>query len=108
MVRRYSDFEWLRTKLADRFRGVVVPPLPEKAVISTSRCKYDVEPKAIVRLTRGVVAMLLATDRFNKEFVTYRRKELERFLKRIVQHKLFIDAEEFKAFFQPSEDVRPP
>lgn len=74
MTRRYSDFESLRSRLAHKFRGVIVPPVPEKATI----------------------------NRFQKEFVTYRRKELERFLKRVVSNKDFLETEEIKAFFDPS------
>lgn len=33
--RRYSDFEWLRTKLCSAFRGTIVPPMPEKSTLST-------------------------------------------------------------------------
>lgn len=74
VTRRYSDFESLRSRLAHKFRGIIVPPVPEKS----------------------------AVGRFEKEFVTYRRKELERFLKRVVSNKAFFEAEELKAFFDPS------
>lgn len=74
VTRRYSDFESLRSRLASKFRGIIVPPVPEKS----------------------------AVGRFEKEFVTYRRKELERFLKRVVSNKAFFEAEELKSFFDPS------
>ncbi|KAF0685842.1 Aste57867_22317 [Aphanomyces stellatus] len=28
--RRFSDFEWLHQRLTDRFRGTIIPPIPEK------------------------------------------------------------------------------
>jgi sorting nexin-1/2 len=74
VTRRYSDFESLRSRLASKFRGIIVPPVPEKATI----------------------------NRFQKEFVTYRRKELERFLKRVVSNKAFVDTEDVKSFFDPN------
>jgi len=33
-VRRFSDFEWLHQRLADEFLDVLVPPIPEKQIIS--------------------------------------------------------------------------
>ncbi|KAI0497321.1 hypothetical protein KFK09_020544 [Dendrobium nobile] len=31
VIRRYSDFVWLRDRLADKFKGIFIPPLPEKS-----------------------------------------------------------------------------
>ncbi|OQR95507.1 hypothetical protein THRCLA_07803 [Thraustotheca clavata] len=28
--RRFSDFEWLHARLTDRFRGTIIPPIPQK------------------------------------------------------------------------------
>jgi len=58
IARRYSDFSWLHEMLKNDFRNTLIPPLPEKAIF----------------------------DRFSPEFVEYRRKELERFLKRVLSH----------------------
>lgn len=33
-IRRFSDFDWLQQRLGDRFRGVIVPPVPEKSVMA--------------------------------------------------------------------------
>ncbi len=34
--RRYSDFDWLVAIISQRYRGVWLPPLPEKNVINTA------------------------------------------------------------------------
>ena len=33
VIRRYSDFVWLRDRLFDKYKGVFVPPLPEKSAV---------------------------------------------------------------------------
>ena len=33
VIRRYSDFEWLHDRLAERYKGVFIPPLPEKNAV---------------------------------------------------------------------------
>ncbi|PKU84579.1 Sorting nexin 1 [Dendrobium catenatum] len=33
VIRRYSDFVWLRDRLADKFKGIFIPPLPEKSAV---------------------------------------------------------------------------
>jgi len=58
VIRRYSDFDWLHDILKSEYKHLIIPPLPEKAIF----------------------------DRFSPEFVEYRRKELERFLKRTLAH----------------------
>jgi len=57
-VRRYSDFDWFHEVLKMEYKHLIIPPLPEKTIF----------------------------DRFAPEFVEYRRKELERFLKRVLAH----------------------
>ncbi|KAF2575589.1 hypothetical protein F2Q70_00006565 [Brassica cretica] len=34
VIRRYSDFVWLRDRLFDKYKGVFVPPLPEKSAVA--------------------------------------------------------------------------
>jgi len=72
VARRYSDFNWLREQLAENNKGYLIPPLPEKAVL----------------------------NRFNAEFVEYRRKELERFLQRVVAHHHLCQSPDLQAFFE--------
>jgi hypothetical protein len=33
VIRRYSDFEWLHDRLAEKYKGIFIPPLPEKNVV---------------------------------------------------------------------------
>lgn len=40
VIRRYSDFEWLHDRLAERYKGVFIPPLPEKNAVGKIR-NYD-------------------------------------------------------------------
>eukprot|EP01117_Protostelium_nocturnum_P011715 TRINITY_DN4266_c0_g1_i1.p1 TRINITY_DN4266_c0_g1~~TRINITY_DN4266_c0_g1_i1.p1 ORF type:complete len:441 (-),score=188.19 TRINITY_DN4266_c0_g1_i1:62-1384(-) len=71
-TRRFSDFVWLRDQLLENNPGYLIPPLPEKAIF----------------------------NRFNTEFVEYRRKELERFLKRVVAHPNLSQSIDLQAFFE--------
>lgn len=33
VIRRYNDFVWLRDRLFDRYKGIFIPPLPEKSAV---------------------------------------------------------------------------
>ena len=33
VIRRYSDFVWLRDRLAEKYKGIFIPPLPEKSAV---------------------------------------------------------------------------
>jgi hypothetical protein len=33
VIRRYSDFEWLHDRLAKKYKGIFIPPLPEKNAV---------------------------------------------------------------------------
>jgi len=75
-VRRYSDFLWLHTNLTERFLDILIPPLPEKGLI----------------------------NRFSPEFVEYRRKELERFMKRVLNHPTLKDDETLRLFLEATDN----
>lgn len=77
--RRYSDFDTLRTKLCSMYHGVLVPPLPDKQVIG--------------RLTNG---------RFNGDFLSERRRGLERFLTRVASHSRLCETKEVEVFLRAS------
>jgi len=79
-LRRYKDFVWLREKLAEKYKGYLIPPLPEKALL----------------------------NRFNTEFLENRRRELERFLQRIVDHPVLIQSTELQTFLESSESLSTP
>lgn len=40
VIRRYSDFLWLSGELQSSHPGVIIPPLPEKHVVSRLVCKF--------------------------------------------------------------------
>lgn len=33
VIRRYSDFVWLRDRLFEKFKGIFIPPIPEKSAV---------------------------------------------------------------------------
>ncbi|KAL6776760.1 VPS5A [Auxenochlorella protothecoides x Auxenochlorella symbiontica] len=77
VIRRFSDFDWLKKQLRANHRGCIVPPLPEKNVVE----KYKL------------------TD----EFIEQRRAALAVFMNRLAAHpvlrhspalQLFLDADE--------------
>jgi len=76
-VRRYSDFDWLHDSLKYEYKHLIIPPLPEKAIF----------------------------DRFSPEFVEYRRKELERFLKRTLAHPELKQSNSLRIFLTASESA---
>jgi sorting nexin-1/2 len=76
VIRRYSDFVWLRGALLNGLPGVIIPPLPEKAVM----------------------------NRFSPEFVEGRRRALERFATRCGEHAHIREAEVFKMFLSADDD----
>lgn len=36
VIRRYSDFVWLRDRLFEKYKGVFIPPLPEKSAVGNN------------------------------------------------------------------------
>ncbi|GAM18681.1 hypothetical protein SAMD00019534_018560 [Acytostelium subglobosum LB1] len=76
VVRRYSDFEWLRNSLKETRRGIAIPTLPEKAVL----------------------------NKFNKEFLEIRRRELEKFLNRIAENDALMHSNELTIFLEGSDE----
>eukprot|EP01116_Phalansterium_solitarium_P023346 TRINITY_DN8118_c0_g1_i1.p1 TRINITY_DN8118_c0_g1~~TRINITY_DN8118_c0_g1_i1.p1 ORF type:complete len:443 (+),score=212.65 TRINITY_DN8118_c0_g1_i1:88-1329(+) len=71
-MRRYKDFLALRDQLSEQHRGHLIPPLPEKQLI----------------------------NRFSAEFVEYRRRELERFLQRVLSHPVLRTSTALPVFFE--------
>ncbi|KAF7459339.1 PX domain protein [Cryptosporidium felis] len=63
--KRYSDFEWLRSTLVIQFPGVFIPPIPKKKKVG----------------------------RFEKDFIEFRRRYLEEFLRRIFNRSYLISSE---------------
>ena len=78
VFRRFRDFKWLHDRLAQRYRGVVLPPLPEKNAVQ-SKFQSD--------------------DRF----IEARRRALMVFLNRVAAHPLLLQSDELKAFLCQQE-----
>jgi len=74
-VRRYSDFDWLHDILRQEFPSTMIPPLPEKAFI----------------------------NRFSPEFLELRRKGLDRFMARVVNHPLLQKSPDVQIFISGNE-----
>lgn len=74
-VRRYSDFLWLHDRLAEEFIEVIIPPVPEKVLVNTT----------------------------SSETVDYRRRELEKFLKRVLRHESLNKSQYLRYFLTASE-----
>ncbi|KAK9196705.1 hypothetical protein WN943_004836 [Citrus x changshan-huyou] len=60
VIRRYSDFVWLRDRLFEKYKGIFIPPLPEKSAVEKFR--------------------------FSAEFIEMRRQGLDLFVNRIASH----------------------
>jgi sorting nexin-1/2 len=74
-VRRYSDFLWLHDRLAEEYIEVIIPPVPEKVLVNTT----------------------------SSETVDYRRRELEKFLKRVLRHEALNMSQYLRYFLTASE-----
>ncbi|KAI7746057.1 hypothetical protein M8C21_003733, partial [Ambrosia artemisiifolia] len=60
VIRRYTDFVWLRDRLFEKYKGVFIPPLPKKSTveigdISTYTSSSESQAKYISR-ANGVIA----------------------------------------------------
>jgi len=75
VVRRFSDFDWLHDELVRLHPGIVVPPVPDKAVVG----------------------------RFSQEFIQARRRGLEKFLVRTAVHPALILSVTFRKFLTAGE-----
>ena len=75
VVRRYSDFVWLREQLEKEFVGYLIPPLPEKRQMG----------------------------RFDPEFIKVRRRYLEKFLRRVAAHPALRKSQDFRDFMTCSQ-----
>jgi len=74
-VRRYSDFLWLHDRLGEEFIEIIIPPVPEKTIINHT----------------------------SSDLVDYRRRELEKFLKRVLRHQTLNKSQYLKYFLTANE-----
>jgi sorting nexin-1/2 len=77
VIKRYSDFDWLRRHLVQANPGVIVPPLPEKSMIKKTE----------------------------SAFVETRRRALQTFLNRVASHEMLSRDETFRRFLQDTADM---
>ncbi|CAI0430094.1 unnamed protein product [Linum tenue] len=78
VIRRYSDFVWLHDRLFEKYKGVFIPPLPEKSAVEKFR--------------------------FSAEFIEMRRQALDVFVNRIASHQELQKSEDLKTFLQAEEE----
>ncbi|XP_042941989.1 sorting nexin 1 isoform X3 [Carya illinoinensis] len=78
VIRRYSDFVWLRDRLFEKYKGIFIPPLPEKSAVEKFR--------------------------FSAEFIEMRRQALDIFVNRIASHHELQQSEDLRTFLQADEE----
>ncbi|KAK9734288.1 hypothetical protein RND81_04G129000 [Saponaria officinalis] len=79
VIRRYSDFVWLRDRLFERYKGIFIPPLPEKSAVEKFR--------------------------FSAEFIEMRRQGLDTFVNRIASHPQLHQSDDLRLFLQADEET---
>jgi len=75
VLRRFSDFVWLYEKLYVSFKGILIPPLPEKGILT----------------------------RFTGSFIDERMRGLKQFLNRIAAHHGLAQSEEVNLFLHGND-----
>nr|GMC88907.1 sorting nexin 1 [Ipomoea batatas] len=79
VIRRYSDFVWLRDRLFEKYKGIFIPPLPEKNTVEKFR--------------------------FSAEFIEMRRQALDIFINRVASHNGLRQSEDLRIFLQADEQT---
>ncbi|KAI6696461.1 hypothetical protein NL676_016580 [Syzygium grande] len=79
VIRRYSDFVWLHDRLFESYKGIFIPPLPEKSAVEKFR--------------------------FSAEFIEMRRQALDIFVNRIASHHELRQSDDLRTFLQVDEEV---
>ncbi|KAK1428792.1 hypothetical protein QVD17_17632 [Tagetes erecta] len=79
VIRRYSDFVWLRDRLFEKYKGIFIPPLPEKNTVEKFR--------------------------FSAEFIEMRRQALDTFVNRIALHHELQQSDDLRTFLQADEQT---
>ncbi|KMT06744.1 hypothetical protein BVRB_7g159050 [Beta vulgaris subsp. vulgaris] len=79
VIRRYNDFVWLRDRLFERYKGIFIPPLPEKSAVEKFR--------------------------FSAEFIEMRRQGLDIFVNRIASHPELRQSDDLRLFLQADEET---
>jgi len=76
VVRRFSDFVWLHNQLINKYKGLLIPPIPEKAIIG----------------------------RFSGDFISERKRALENFLNRIANHPDLCNSSDVDLFLHGDDE----
>ncbi|KAA8518553.1 hypothetical protein F0562_016027 [Nyssa sinensis] len=79
VIRRYSDFVWLHDRVFEKYKGIFIPPLPEKSTVEKFR--------------------------FSAEFIEMRRQALDIFVNRIASHHELQQSEDLRTFLQADEQT---
>ncbi|KAK1427144.1 hypothetical protein QVD17_15827 [Tagetes erecta] len=79
VTRRYTDFVWLYDRLFAKYKGIFIPPLPEKNSVEKFR--------------------------FSAEFIEMRRQALDTFVNRIASHHELQHSEDLRTFLQTDEQT---
>ncbi|CAL5422047.1 unnamed protein product [Camellia sinensis] len=116
VIRRYSDFIWLRDHLFEKYKGIFIPPLPEKSTVVLKLVLED----AHLGLLRHWSSLLMVSYpdfsvetsptngfsdkfRFSAEFIEMRRQALDIFVNRIASHHELQQSEDLRTFLQADE-----
>ncbi|CAN4121320.1 unnamed protein product [Withania somnifera] len=79
VIRRYTDFVWLHDRLFEKYKGIFIPPLPEKSTVEKFR--------------------------FSAEFIEMRRQALDVFVNRIASHHELRQSGDLRIFLQADEQT---
>lgn len=79
VIRRYTDFVWLRDRLFEKYKGIFIPPLPEKSTVEKFR--------------------------FSAEFIEMRRQALDTFVNRIALHHELQQSDDLRIFLEADEQT---
>lgn len=82
-VRRYNDFVWLRNQLVETYAGVIVPPIPDKAI-------------------KGTLEKLVTINA--NSLLEYRQRALRKFLVRVGAHPILCTSDVLRDFLDLSEE----
>ncbi|CAL5350583.1 unnamed protein product [Camellia sinensis] len=95
VIRRYSDFIWLRDHLFEKYKGIFIPPLPEKSTVGAVT--------AVMVGDSNIMAGSTEKFRFSAEFIEMRRQALDIFVNRIASHHELQQSEDLRTFLQADE-----
>jgi len=82
VIRRFSDFVWLRDRMFDENPGVIVPPIPEKEMKGTLEKFVNIQAQPMLG---------------------YRQRALRKFLVRTGAHPLLFNSKLFQDFLEMTE-----